>query len=1319
MPTNLAPFCFRDAMVVFCLLLTAFLPKTSIAQNGEDKLGGASAPRPYTDREPPLEGQYKRIHQYAMKRMVTGDNATALEFLERFREKNPDDAETHFMLAVVRARMGDLPQAETLLARALSLGTPPGRLLAGPREILQPLRETSVWQQVARDLRSEPIHGPMLGSVTDRSARIWVRTSDQAEVRVHLRRKGTAEALKVLGPWATKAETDWTTVMELDGLQPATEYEYQISLNGGERLGPFQLETFPAEGEPLAFRLAFGGGAGWVPPHERMWDTIASFDPQALLLLGDNIYSDDPETPEIQKYSYYRRQSRPEWRRVVSRTPVFTIWDDHDFGTDDSWGGPLVDVPAWKRPVWEVFRQNWNNPAYGGGADQPGCWYDFTVGDIHFIMLDGRYYRTDAGRFGGPGTERPSMLGPVQMAWLRERLVESTGTFKVLVSPVPWDFRAKAGQAGLDTWRGYAEEREELFSWIDQHQIEGVVLMSADRHRSDAWRIDRPGSYDLFEFNSSRLTNEHLHETMNEALFSYNAKQSFGLVSFNTMEEDPTVTYDVISIDGEKVHSLTVRRSQLSTPEFFGESKEGRSENTGGGSGRLTLDSLFEAKEFDAESIPPWVWSKQGPTYYSLQPAESDEDQDGESQKDEGRDGKGRDVVSHNLMTGERSVVVAAEQLVPEGEKKPLVVKAFEFSPDETKLLIYTNSQRVWRYETRGDYWLLDLESGSLRQLGGDAEPSTLMFAKFSPDGRRVAYVRDHNLYVQDVNTLEIQPITTDGSETRINGTSDWVNEEELGLRDCFRWSPDGRRLLFWQFDTSGVGRFHLINNTDGLYPEIISFPYPKVGEMNSSTRLGVASATGGDIQWLSLPGDPREHYLPHAEWTPDGDHLLVQQFNRLQNENRLMRVELDSGAIQPVMTETDEAWLDNDNPVRWLEEGKSLLWLSERSGWRQAYRVSLDGGEPELLTQAEMDVISIAAVDQEDGWLYFMASPDNATQQYLYRCRLTGGIPQRVSPQDQPGWHGYNVSPDGKSALQTHSRFALPPRVSWVSLPDHEVIQSVTDNPKLRERLAAVDQPEVEFFQVDIGEGLSLDGWCLKPPEFDANQKYPLLIYVYGEPYGQTVRDMWMGPRGLWHWMMAQKGCVVVSIDNRGTNVPRGRAWRKSVHRRIGIVAPREQAAALQDLLKNRPYIDSERVAIWGWSGGGSMSLNAIFRYPELYHTAMAVAPVPDQLLYDTIYQERYMGLPADNEEGYREGSPLTHAHQLRGNLLLIHGTGDDNCHYQGTERLIDRLVAHGKHFTVLPYPNRSHSVNERENTVRHFWGYLTRYLEDNLLAE
>ena len=717
----------------------------------------------------------------------------------------------------------------------------------------------------------------------------------------------------------------------------------------------------------------------------------------------------------------------------------------------------------------------------------------------------------------------------------------------------------------------------------------------------------------------------------------------------------------------------------------------------------LTLERIFTDEEFEGEKFGPARWLEDGSGYTTLEDSETQEE--------------GKDIVRYDPETGKSEVMVASEKLIPKGESEPLEIDNYSWSPDGGKLLVFTNTKRVWRTNTRGDYWVLDLQSGKLRKLGGDAEPSTLMFAKFSQDGGRVAYVRERNLFVQNLKNYKVKQLTDDGSETIINGTSDWVYEEEFSLQDGFRWSPNGKSIAYWQFDTEGVRNFHLINNTDSLYPKIIPIQYPKVGETNSACRVGVISSAGGKTKWFEVSDDPRNHYIPKMDWAADSRAIVLQHLNRLQNTNEVILAEVRRGRIRKVLTERDEAWIDVGDDLKWLNNGQSFTWVSERDGWRHLYLVSRSGKKLKLLTPGEFDVISVQSIDEEDGWVYYIASGGNPTQRYLHRTPLDGsGKAERLSPKCREGTHSYKISEDSEWAFHTYSRFGTPPVIELVRLPEHRTIRTLEDNSQLRSRIDKLKRGPTEFFRVDIGDGVLLDGWCMKPPDFDPKKKYPLFFYVYGEPAGQTVLDKWSGEKYLWHLMLTQQGYLVMNIDNRGTPAPRGRAWRKCIYRQIGILASSDQAAATRAIIKNRPYVDASRIGIWGWSGGGSMSLNAIFRYPELYHTAMAIAFISNQRFYDTIYQERYMGLPDDNEEGFKNGSPITFAHQLEGNLLIIHGTGDDNCHYQSCEALINELIKHNKHFSMMSYPNRTHSIKEGENTKRHLYELLTRYLNVNL---
>ena len=718
------------------------------------------------------------------------------------------------------------------------------------------------------------------------------------------------------------------------------------------------------------------------------------------------------------------------------------------------------------------------------------------------------------------------------------------------------------------------------------------------------------------------------------------------------------------------------------------------------------LRRIFTDEDFEPEEFGPARWQDDGAYYTTLEPSDSVKDS---------KDEEAKDIVRYETATGLREVLIEAGQLVPEGRARALEIDDYIWSEDKKRLLIFTNTERVWRRNTRGDYWVMDLATGDLRQLGGDASPSTLMFAKFSPDGTQVAYVQGHNLHVEEIDGGSITPLTRDGSETIINGTSDWVYEEELGIRDGFRWSPDGRHIAFWNFDSSGVDEFALINNTDTLYPEITLIPYPKAGTTNSAARIGVVGATGGEIRWMDVPGDSRNTYIARMDWCDDSETLILQHLNRLQNTNDVLLADAATGEVRRAHQDQSDTWVEVMDDLEWLEGSEEFVWLSEKDGWRHAYRVRRDGGSEKLITPFEADVISLVGTGSGAEWLYFIASPDNATQRFLYRAKVDGsGRPERVTPTDQPGSHSYDLSPDGAYAFHTYSRFDVPPVVDLVRLPEHETVRVLEDNAALASKLSDIVQPPVEFFQTEVEPGLLLDSWMLKPRDFEPSQSYPLLVFVYGEPAGTTVVDRWGGERMLFHRALADEGFVVVSFDNRGTPAPKGAAWRKVVYGTVGEHSSRDQAAAVRAFSGKHSFVDPERVAVWGWSGGGSNTLNCMFRYPEVFKVGVSVAPVPDQRLYDTIYQERYMGLPDDNARGYEIGSPIHFAAGLEGRLLLVHGTADDNVHYQGTERLVNRLIELGKPFDMMVYPNRTHAIKEGDGTRFHVYSLIARYLTE-----
>jgi dipeptidyl-peptidase-4 len=721
-----------------------------------------------------------------------------------------------------------------------------------------------------------------------------------------------------------------------------------------------------------------------------------------------------------------------------------------------------------------------------------------------------------------------------------------------------------------------------------------------------------------------------------------------------------------------------------------------------------TLDRMFNKHEFASAPFGPARWLHDGAEYTTVEPSS------------EGPKGS-RDIVQYETATGKRTVLVSAAKLIPAPGAKPLSIEDYVWSPDNRLLLIFTNSKKVWRRNTRGDYWILDLATSKLTKLGGDAPESSLMFAKFSPDSRSVAFVRANNIYVQDLATYAVRALTTDGSTTLINGTSDWVNEEELNIRDGFRWSPDSQSIAFWQFDTTGVGDYTLINDTAQEYPQTTQYLYPQPGTTNSAVRAGVVSAQGGPVRWVNLPGDPRQHYIARLDWIPGSNELVIEYLNRLQNTNTVFIANAQTGDARALFEDQDKAWVDVVDSLDWVKKDKGLMWLSERDGWRHAYVFSRTTGQPQLITNFAGDVMQEIAVDDNNGWFYFEASPQSATQAYLYRSRLDGsGSPERVTPSDQSGSHRYDLSPDGQWAFHIYSTFNKPPVTELVHLPDHKSVRVLQTNDELAHKVQDLVASPTEFFKVPVSNGVTpgvtLDGYMIRPPNFDPAKKYPVLVNVYGEPASTTVRDTWMGNGRLFHALIAREGYIVVSFDNQGTPAPKGREWRKVVYGSVGVLSAAQQADAIRELAKERAYIDTSRMAIWGWSGGGSNTLNLMFRSPGLFKAGIAVAPVADEAHYDTIYQERYMGLPQDNVQGYHDGSPINFAGNLTGHLLVIHGSGDDNVHFQGTELLINKLVEQGKPFDFMDYPNRTHSISEGPGTSFHVYSLIARYLEEHV---
>ena len=725
----------------------------------------------------------------------------------------------------------------------------------------------------------------------------------------------------------------------------------------------------------------------------------------------------------------------------------------------------------------------------------------------------------------------------------------------------------------------------------------------------------------------------------------------------------------------------------------------------------LSLDDLF-SDEYEAKSFGPAYWFSDGSGYVVVEKAES---------------GGDKEIVKYDPETGERIILVPSYRLKHPGSTDQIDLEGLQWAANYSKILFFTNRKSYeWEGDT-GEYWVLDLFLWTWNQIGEDLPTQSLQSAKFSPDGMSVSFIHDGDIYIEDLSCYKVTRLTKKCGERVYNGRIKGCNTSMISLRynelrfghDGYTWSPDSKKIAYCQIDYTNVPDYYMINNTETLYPEIIKFPYIKVGQQLPGFRVGITDISTPATTWLDLPCDPFKDYLWQMQWTPNEHELSLQVLNRRQDSMKIILADTEHYVTKIIYTEVDEAWVVPTD-IHWIDGGEKLIFMSERDGWEHIYMYSHEGDELGCLTPGEFDVVIIQGIDKENGWLYYVASPDNPCQRHLWRVGLDlKGKSESVTPVGTRGTHKYQVSPDFKWAIEDYSDADTPSVYRLINLPDHREVKILEDNSKLREKLNQLNRVPREFFRVNIGNSVELDAYCIKPPLIDPGKKYPLLFHVYGEPAGQTVLDVWGGRQYLWHLMLAQKGYIVMSVDNRGTPSLRGRAWRKVIHGQLGILAPKDQAAAAREIIRQRPFIDTSKVGVYGHSGGGQMSLHMIFRFPDVYKVAMPSSFVSNQRYYHPSYQERFMGPLDENIEAYRLGSPITWAHQLEGNLLIIHGTGDSNVHYQSFEALINELVANKKQFSMMSYPNRNHGLQEGENTQYHLYNLRTNYLKTHMTPD
>jgi dipeptidyl-peptidase-4 len=604
---------------------------------------------------------------------------------------------------------------------------------------------------------------------------------------------------------------------------------------------------------------------------------------------------------------------------------------------------------------------------------------------------------------------------------------------------------------------------------------------------------------------------------------------------------------------------------------------------------------------------------------------------------------------------------------------------------------------------------VVDAETGAEREMTDAVRRQLDRDPLRAPQGGRTLEYRRGDLHVRDLTSNESLALTT-------NADRDGVRNERA------QWSPDGTRVLFLESDASALRMRNRLLADDPSYPSLAPVRFARVGEVIPSLRVGVVAASGGEIRWLAVPAPARGYYLGQLEWAGNSREVLVEWLSRFRDERRFLLCDVESDTVTNLFSESDPAWVvasyGTNLGLNWVRDGQAFVVVHERDGWRHAWLHARDGSVIARLTNGDYDIVERAAIDETGGWFYFHAAPGDAARKYLFRVRLDGSSesPERVTPAASSGTHDYLISPDGRFAIHTWSGLDRPPLTELVRLPGHETVRVLEEHRELRERIVAAGYRDTEFFQVQVDENTTLDGWMMKPPAFDAARKYPVLVYVYSEPHAQTVLDGWGKVHADYHRLVADLGYLVVSFDGRGTPAPKGAAWRRSVFGSLGPLSTADQAAALESLAKSRSYVDLTRVGIWGWSGGGSNTLNAMFRRPDLYKVGIAVAAKPQPHLYNAWFQEIYMRDRAVNAEGYRRSAPIGFAEGLRGDLLIVHGTGELNTHVQIIEGLVDRLIELGKRFDYFTYPNRDHGLSEGTGTAVHLRLLMIRYLLDHL---
>lgn len=699
--------------------------------------------------------------------------------------------------------------------------------------------------------------------------------------------------------------------------------------------------------------------------------------------------------------------------------------------------------------------------------------------------------------------------------------------------------------------------------------------------------------------------------------------------------------------------------------------------STSSAQNQLTVEDIFGSSKYSAKTLRGIKWTPDGEAFTHFERDESTEK---------------LTIKRVDLKTGKQTILIDSEGvgvLKGQEQEKRFTLGNYFWNPKGKTILLPSGN----------DLFLFDVKTEKVRRLTEDKAKER--DPQFSPDGAKIAYLKEHNLHVLDINSGQEVQLTAQGTEELLIGRFDWVYEEEFGIRTGFCWSPDTKHLAYFELDQSGEPEFPIVDFIP-IHNEAPTMRYPKAGDPNAIVRIGVIPAQGGETVWMDI-GEETNIYIPRIKWLNDGKRLAIQRLNRDQNRLDLLVADIATGNTNLILFEVDpNGWINQNDDLTFLKDGRYFIWSSKRSNWNHLYLYDLEGHLVRQLTQGNWDVDGLARVDEKKKTAYFIGTEKSTLERHLYKVGLDGKGFQRLTVEE--GTHGINISPDGKHYLDVFSSITTPPRTTLYTSDGRRI--RVVESGQI-EALKEIELAVPEFFTMTTDDGLKLNATITKPLDFDPNKKYPALVYTYGCTGSQIVQNRWMGTRGLWHQMMLDRGVLILSVDNRGTGF-KGNDFRNLTYRNmgLGVIDQINGAKYLQDL----PYVDAQRIGVWGWSGGGWMTCMAMTRGADYFKVGVAVAPVTDWHNYDTIWTERRMDQPQDNKRGYDESNPMSYIDNYKGGLFLIHGDADDNVHLSNSIQMAYALQNARKPFRLMVYPRKLHGIRGQDTQV-HLFNMITEY--------